>query len=63
MNKTNTFAQRLKSRRKELRMTLEDVGNALGVTRVAVSRWENGLINNINIEKIEKLKSLMLKTL
>ena len=37
MNKTNAFAQRLKSRRKELRMTLEDVGNALDVSRVAVS--------------------------
>lgn len=59
MNKTNAFAQRLKSRRKELRMTLEDVGNALGVTRVAVSRWENGLINNINIEKIEKIAEVL----
>ena len=55
MSKTNAFAQRLKSRRKELRMTLEDVGNALDVSRVAVSRWENGLINNINIDKIEKI--------
>ena len=59
MSKTNAFAQRLKSRRKELRMTLEDVGNALGVTRVAVSRWENGLINNINIEKIEKIAEVL----
>ena len=59
MNKTNAFAQRLKSRRKELRMTLEDVGNALGVTRVAVSRWENGLINTINIEKIEKIAEVL----
>ena len=59
MSKTNVFAQRLKSRRKELRMTLEDVGNALGVTRVAVSRWENGLINNINIEKIEKIAEVL----
>ena len=59
MNKTNAFAQRLKSRRKELRMTLEDVGNALGVTRVAVSRWENGLINNINIDKIEKIAEVL----
>lgn len=59
MNKTNAFAQRLKSRRKELRMTLEDVGNALGVSRVAVSRWENGLINNINIEKIEKIAEVL----
>ena len=59
MNKTNAFAQRIKSRRKELRMTLEDVGNALGVTRVAVSRWENGLINNINIDKIEKIAEVL----
>lgn len=59
MSKTNAFAQRLKSRRKELRMTLEDVGNALGVTRVAVSRWENGLINNISIEKIEKIAEVL----
>ena len=59
MNKTNAFAQRLKSRRKELRMTLEDVGNALDVSRVAVSRWENGLINTINIEKIEKIAEVL----
>ena len=59
MNKTNAFAQRLKSRRKELGMTLEDVGNALDVSRVAVSRWENGLINTINIEKIEKIAEVL----
>ena len=59
MNKTNAFAQRLKSRRKELEMTLADVGNALGVSCVAVSRWENGLINNINIEKIEKIAEVL----
>lgn len=59
MNKTNAFAQRLKSRRKELGMTLADVGNALGVSCVAVSRWENGLINTINIEKIEKIAEVL----
>ena len=59
MNKTNAFAQRLKSRRKELRMTLEDVGNALDLSCVAVSRWENELINTINIEKIEKIAEVL----
>ena len=59
MSKTNAFAERVRSRRKELKMTLEDVGNALGVSRVAVSRWENGLINNINIDKIEKIAEVL----
>ena len=33
---------RLKELRSHLNMSLEDFGTALGVTRAAVSRWENG---------------------
>ena len=56
---SNIFSKRIKERRKSLKLTLEDVGNALDVSRVAVSRWENGLINTINIEKIEKIAEVL----
>ena len=30
-------------RRKELGLTLEEVGNAVGVSKSTVKKWENGL--------------------
>lgn len=37
----------LKSRRFELGMTLEDVGDYVGVGKSTVRKWENGMINNM----------------
>ena len=45
----------IKSRRLELRLTLEEVGNIVGVSKATVQRWENGDIANMRQDKIAKL--------
>ncbi|MBR2854221.1 MAG: helix-turn-helix transcriptional regulator [Clostridia bacterium] len=39
-------------RRKELGLTLEEVGNAVGVGKSTVRKWENGMIKNMGRDKI-----------
>lgn len=34
------------NRRKELGLTLEEVGKAVGVSKSTVKKWENGFISN-----------------
>ena len=45
----------LKSRRLELGMTLEDVGDSVGVGKSTVRKWENGMIDNMKRDKIALL--------
>ena len=45
----------LKSRRLELGMTLEDVGDYVGVGKSTVRKWENGMIDNMKRDKIALL--------
>lgn len=47
------------SRRKELGLTLEEVGNAVGVSKSTVKKWENGFITNMRRDKIEKLANVL----
>ena len=42
-------------RRKELHMTLEQVGNIVGVSKNTVRRWEIGGIANMRRDRIAKL--------
>ena len=42
----------LKDRRKELKLTLEDVGEATGVGKSTVRKWETGAIENMGRDKI-----------
>jgi len=46
-------------RRKELGLTLEEVGNAVGVGKSTVRRWENGMIKNMGRDKIAKLAHVL----
>lgn len=49
----------IKKRRKELNMTLEELGNLVGVGKSTVRKWENGMIENMGRDKIAALsKSL-----
>lgn len=41
--------------RKQQNMTLEEVGSYVGVGKSTVRKWENGLIENMKIDKIKKL--------
>lgn len=46
-------------RRKELNITLEKIGNACGVNKSTVMRWENGRAKDIKRSHIEILSRLL----
>ncbi len=45
----------MRNRRKELKLTLEDIGKHVGVSKGTVSKWENGNIKNMRSDKIALL--------
>jgi len=45
----------IRMRRKELKMTLKEIANAVGVSEATVSRWESGDIKNMRRDKIAAL--------
>ena len=49
----------IKTRRKELGITLEEIGNYVGVSKTTVMRWENGDISNMRSDKIKKLCEIL----
>ena len=53
------IGSKLKNRRLELGLTLEDVGQAVGVGRSTVQRWESGLIKNMGRDKIASLARIL----
>ena len=53
------IASKIKARRIELGLTLEDVAQAVGVGRSTVQRWESGLIKNMGRDKIAALAKVL----
>jgi repressor LexA len=53
------FKDIIKNRRKELDLTLEEIGNAVGVAKATVLRWESGEIQNIRRDKIAALANIL----
>ena len=51
--------EKIKKRRIELNLTLEDVANALGVARSTVLRYETKDIHNMGIDKVEMLSKVL----
>lgn len=49
----------IESRRKELGLTLEQVGNAVGVGKSTVKKWESGYIENMKRDKIALLANIL----
>lgn len=49
----------IKPRRIELGLTLEEIGNYVGVSKATVLRWENGNISNLRRDKIAKLAEIL----
>lgn len=47
------------SRRQELKLTLEDVGTAVGVGKSTVKKWESGHIENMKRDKIALLAQVL----
>lgn len=53
------IGQIIKQRRLELKLTLEDVGNAVGVGKSTVKKWEDGYIANMKRDKIASLANVL----
>ena len=53
------IARKIYSRRKELGLTLEEVGQAVGVGKSTVRKWENGMIKNMGRDKIAALARVL----
>lgn len=53
------IGKKLYNRRKELGLTLEEVGNHVGVGKSTVRKWENGQIKNMGRDKIAKLAKIL----
>ena len=49
----------IKKRRLELELTLEQVGNYVGVGKGTVAKWESGFISNLGRDKIAKLSEIL----
>lgn len=49
------IGKKIFQRRKELGLTLEEVGSKVGVGKSTVRKWENGLIKNMGRDKIALL--------
>lgn len=49
----------LKTKRLEKNMTLEEVGNLVGVGKSTVRKWENGMIENMGRDKIVALSKAL----
>lgn len=47
------------SKRKELKLTLEEVAKAVGVSKSTVKKWESGYIKNMRRDKIVKLAKVL----
>ena len=49
----------IRARRKELGLTLEEVGDAVGVSKSTVKKWEDGYISNMRRDKIQSLAKIL----
>lgn len=49
----------INKRRLELGLTLEEVGNSVGVSKSTVKKWEDGYISNMKRDKIAKLAKIL----
>jgi len=57
-----TVGQIIRKRRKEYKITLEELGNAIGVSKQTVQRYESGVISNIPGEKVELMAKALCTT-
>ena len=54
-----TMAEKIKYLRAMHNLTLEEVGNAVGVGKSTVRKWENGIIANMRRDKIAALAEVL----
>ena len=51
----STMGDRIRIKRLEAKMSMEELGERLGVRRAAVNKWEDGSVENIKRSNIEKM--------
>lgn len=49
----------IRTRRKELKLTLQQVGDAVGVAKSTVKKWETGYIKEMRRDKIALLANVL----
>lgn len=54
----NEMGKRIRQMRQELGLTMEELGEKLGVKASAVNKWENGTVENIKRSTIQKMSIL-----
>lgn len=54
-----TIGEMIYNRRKELNMTLEYVGHAVGVGKSTVRKWETGMIKKISVDNVSALSRVL----
>lgn len=54
-----TIGERIKELRTQKGMTLEELGNKVGVGKSTVRKWETGVISNIKTDKIARLSDAL----
>lgn len=54
-----SIGEKLKNQRLSLGMTLEEVGQAVGVGKSTVRKWENGMIKDMGRDKIAALSAVL----
>lgn len=54
-----SIGELIHSKRKELNLTLEEVGKAVGVSKSTVKKWETGYISNMKRDKISLLANVL----
>ena len=54
-----TIGEFIQRRRKELDLTLEEIGLATGVGKSTVKKWETGFISNMGRDKIKQLAKIL----
>lgn len=57
-----TIGERIKNKRCDLGLTQDEVAKKIGVALQTIFKYENGIISNIPIEKIEKLAKTLQTT-
>ena len=53
------LGDKIKMLREQKNMTLEELGNAVGVGKSTVRKWENGMIKNMGRDKIAALAAVL----
>ena len=54
-----TIQDRIKIQRESIGLSMREVANALGLSPSTVSRYENGNIDNMGIDKLEALAKVL----